>query len=109
MDAYLAAAGIAAQRKGHLLRSAKGKPRTLPDRPMDENDALRVIGFELASRRSANGCRRIGGAGRTATSEELSGPLDATGSIVSAGAHSPGRDSLSLTPSQALPSLSAGT
>ncbi len=42
-DVYLAAAGIADDRKGPLFRSADGKTGTLTDRPMHRNDAWRMI------------------------------------------------------------------
>jgi integrase/recombinase XerD len=43
LDAYRDAAGIAADRKGPLFRSAEGTSRKLSDRPMHRNDALRMI------------------------------------------------------------------
>jgi site-specific recombinase XerD len=43
MDAYLAAAGIADQKKTPLFRSADGKTQRLTHRRMDANDALRMI------------------------------------------------------------------
>jgi site-specific recombinase XerD len=42
MDAYLEAAGIAAQKKSPLFRTLDER-RRLTDRPMDRNDALRMI------------------------------------------------------------------
>ena len=43
LDAYIEAAGIAAEKKAPLFRSAAGRTRTLTARPMDPNDALRMI------------------------------------------------------------------
>jgi site-specific recombinase XerD len=43
LDAYLEAAGIASEKKSPLFRSAAGKTHKLTDRPMDPNDALRMI------------------------------------------------------------------
>jgi site-specific recombinase XerD len=43
LDAYLDVAGITADRKGPLFRSAEGKSHKLTDRPMHRNDALRMI------------------------------------------------------------------
>jgi integrase len=43
LDAYLAAAGIATDRKGPLFRSADGKTGRLTGQPMHRNDALRMI------------------------------------------------------------------
>ena len=42
LDAYIEAAGIAQDRKGPLFRTID-KTRTLTSRPMDPNDALRMI------------------------------------------------------------------
>lgn len=42
LDAYIEAAGIAADRRGPLFRTID-KTRKLSDRPMDPNDALRMI------------------------------------------------------------------
>ena len=42
-DAYLDAAGIAGEKKSPLFRSAAGKTQGLTDRPMNPNDALRMI------------------------------------------------------------------
>ena len=42
-DAYIEAAGIAGEKKTPLFRSAAGKTQKLTDRPMDPNDALRMI------------------------------------------------------------------
>jgi integrase/recombinase XerD len=43
LHAYIEAAGIAAEKKTPLFRSAAGKTQKLTDRPMDPNDALRMI------------------------------------------------------------------
>jgi integrase/recombinase XerD len=43
LDAYLEAAGIAAEKKTPLFRSAAGKTQRLTDRAMNPNDALRMI------------------------------------------------------------------
>ena len=43
LHAYLEAAGIAGEKKSPLFRSAAGKTQKLTDRPMDPNDALRMI------------------------------------------------------------------
>jgi integrase/recombinase XerD len=43
LDAYIEAAGIAEGKKTPLFRSAAGKTQKLTDRPMDPNDALRMI------------------------------------------------------------------
>lgn len=43
VDAYVAAAGIAGDKKGPLFRSADGKTGRLTDRPMHRNDAWRMI------------------------------------------------------------------
>jgi integrase/recombinase XerD len=40
---YIEAAGIASEKKSPLFRSAAGKTQKLTDRPMDPNDALRMI------------------------------------------------------------------
>jgi site-specific recombinase XerD len=43
LHAYIEAAGIAGEKKSPLFRSAAGKTQKLTDRPMDPNDALRMI------------------------------------------------------------------
>jgi site-specific recombinase XerD len=43
LHAYVEAAGIAGQRKSPLFRSVAGKTQKLTERPMDPNDALRMI------------------------------------------------------------------
>jgi integrase/recombinase XerD len=43
LQAYVEAAGIAGDKKGSLFRSAAGKTQKLTYRPMDPNDALRMI------------------------------------------------------------------
>ena len=43
LDAYIEAAGIGGEKKSPLFRSAAGKTGTLTARPMDPNDALRMI------------------------------------------------------------------
>jgi site-specific recombinase XerD len=43
LHAYVEAAGIADQKKTPLFRSVAGKTQKLTDRPMDPNDALRMI------------------------------------------------------------------
>ena len=43
LDAYIEAAGIGGEKKGPLFRSAAGKTARLTARPMDPNDALRMI------------------------------------------------------------------
>ncbi len=43
LDAHIEVASIASDRKGFLFRPAAGKTGTLTDRPMDPNDALRMI------------------------------------------------------------------
>ena len=43
LHAYIEAAGIAGEKKAPLFRSVAGKTQKLTDRPMDPNDALRMI------------------------------------------------------------------
>jgi integrase len=43
LDAYIEAASIGSAKKAPLFRSAAGKTGKLTDRPMDPNDALRMI------------------------------------------------------------------
>lgn len=43
LGAYIAAAGIAADRKGYLFRSVRGRSRTLSMNPMAQADAYRMI------------------------------------------------------------------
>ena len=43
LDAYLAAAGLAADRKGPLFRAAAGKTGQLTDRPLSRRNALDMV------------------------------------------------------------------
>ena len=43
VDAYITAAGIAADAKGPLFRTARGKSRTLTTKPMSQPDVFRMI------------------------------------------------------------------
>jgi integrase len=49
LDAYLEAAGIAADRKGPLFRSAAGRTGRLAARPMTRGDAYRMVGRRAAA------------------------------------------------------------
>ena len=43
VDAYIAAADIATDTKGHLFRTARGKTRALTTKPMSQPDVFRMI------------------------------------------------------------------
>jgi site-specific recombinase XerD len=68
LDAYLEAAGIAADRKGPLFRSAEGRTGRLTDRPMRRADAYRMIGrrAEAAGVATRIGCHSWRARGITA-------------------------------------------
>jgi integrase len=43
LDSYVAAAGIAGDKKGPLFRTAAGKTKTLTAKPMRESDAYKMV------------------------------------------------------------------
>jgi site-specific recombinase XerC len=67
VDAYIAAAGIAADAKEPLFRTARGKSRTLTARPMSQPDVFRMIRrrAQQAGLRTLIGCHSFRATGIT--------------------------------------------